>query len=295
MAPTAQDNCLATLLRAGLFVTGCTILVVCSFPMVQIVMGAVYVSSCPVAPALPVYLMVSGVGTLLFISLLALPPLLCPDRHRSSLWTLCMLCLGLVFLAWFLYGSYVIYSVYPPQYTDNSTSKTLVTSGPGPTHSWTPTHAGPSTTVTSGPRPTHAGPSTAVTSSLGPTHSGPSTAVSSGPGLTHSGPSAAVRSGPRSRRSGPSAAVRSGPAPTNSWTPTHSGLSARASSSHTGASGGGRSAEVSSGLYCHRSLYLFAFWTHTLVYVFAAHTLVFLLCFCCFMKVSAVMVSHLTT
>ncbi|KAJ0036164.1 hypothetical protein NQD34_004841 [Periophthalmus magnuspinnatus] len=117
MAPNFQENCLCTLLRAGVFVAGCTILVVAAFPVVQIVMGVVYMGSCPLSPVLPVHLLVSGVGALLIMSLLALPHLLCPERHTNSLWTLWMISLGLLYLVWFLYGSYLIYSVYPPHST----------------------------------------------------------------------------------------------------------------------------------------------------------------------------------
>lgn len=186
MAPSFQGNCLSTLVGAGVCVAGCTIILVTAFPVVQIVLGVLYMDSCPVAPLLPVHVLVSGVGALLLLGALALPSVLCQDRHTSSVWTLWVTSLGLLYLAWFLYGSYLVYSMYPPQYTDSSTVTGNSTSAP----------------------------------------------------------------------------------------PLHTALSS---------------------LSCHRSLYLFTFWTHTLVYVFAGNALVILLCLCGFMKISDVVVKYFTS
>ncbi|KAF7210528.1 uncharacterized protein [Nothobranchius furzeri] len=102
------------------FGAGCTILFVTAFPVVQITLGAVYLYECPVAPVLPVYVMVFGTSALLMTAMLAMPRLLCPGAPRPTFWTLLLVTLLLLFFIWFLVGSYQIYSIYPPNYDKNN-------------------------------------------------------------------------------------------------------------------------------------------------------------------------------
>ncbi|KAI3351998.1 hypothetical protein L3Q82_020829 [Scortum barcoo] len=120
MSGNFLGNCLCSLLGAGVFIAGCTILLVTAFPIVQIAIGAAYMYECPTAPVIPVYVMVSGMLTLLILGLFALPKLLCPAAPGHRIWTVWILSLVLLFLIWFLYGNYQVYSIYPPNYIQNS-------------------------------------------------------------------------------------------------------------------------------------------------------------------------------
>ncbi|KAG7519613.1 hypothetical protein JOB18_012061 [Solea senegalensis] len=64
--------------------------------------------------------MVCGISALLLMALHALPKILC-SAALDKVWTVCMIILGLFVLIWFFYGSYQIYSVYPPNYEKNIT------------------------------------------------------------------------------------------------------------------------------------------------------------------------------
>lgn len=66
--------------------------------------GAVYVYECPVAPLIPVYVMVLGIWTLLTTAVFFLPKLLCPGSSRPAVWTLVFIGLLLFFFSWFLFG-----------------------------------------------------------------------------------------------------------------------------------------------------------------------------------------------
>uniref|UniRef100_UPI003AAFE2E5 uncharacterized protein n=1 Tax=Centroberyx gerrardi TaxID=166262 RepID=UPI003AAFE2E5 len=100
----------------------CTILAI-SLPIAQITIGAVYLDECPVAPAIPVYVLVSGVVALLLLVHNGLSRLLCSDTAGLCGLVLMVwnLCLALFFFAWFLFGSYHVYSIYPPNYDKNTT------------------------------------------------------------------------------------------------------------------------------------------------------------------------------
>ncbi|XP_071768665.1 uncharacterized protein LOC139922118 [Centroberyx gerrardi] len=102
-----------------LFVFGCTILLVGAFPIAQITIGAVYLDECPVAPVIPVYVLVSGVAALLLTVYNALGlnvPGLCGSILMA--WNFS---LTLFFFIWFLFGSYHVYSIYPPNYDKTTT------------------------------------------------------------------------------------------------------------------------------------------------------------------------------
>ncbi|KAM7411005.1 hypothetical protein PAMA_021131 [Pampus argenteus] len=102
-----------------LFGSGLTTILITAFPIAQISIGAAYLYECPVAPVIPVYVMVSGMWALLMIGLFALPRLLCPALLDKTIYLLCIFILFLMFFIWFFYGSYQIYSVHPPNYNKN--------------------------------------------------------------------------------------------------------------------------------------------------------------------------------
>ncbi|XP_071371592.1 uncharacterized protein [Centroberyx affinis] len=101
------------------FVFGCTILLAAAFPIAQITIGAVYLKECPVAPIIPVYVLVSGVAALLLMVPNGLG--LSAPEQRGSVFIVCNSCLGLFFFIWFLFGSYHVYSIYPPNYDKTTT------------------------------------------------------------------------------------------------------------------------------------------------------------------------------
>ncbi|XP_045911808.1 uncharacterized protein LOC123974874 [Micropterus dolomieu] len=119
MSGNLLGNCLCSLLGAGVFIAGCTILLITAFPVVQIALGAAYMYECPAAPVIPVYVMVCGIMALLMMGLFALSKL-CPEAPGNKIWSLWILSLVLFFLIWFLYGSYQVYSVYPPSYVKDT-------------------------------------------------------------------------------------------------------------------------------------------------------------------------------
>ncbi|XP_071399167.1 uncharacterized protein [Centroberyx affinis] len=116
-----QDVCACC--RSSLFVFACTTLLVGSFTIAQITIGAVYLDECPVAPAIPVYVLVSGVVALLLLVPNALSQLLDSDTPGlcGSVLKVWNSCLALFFLVWFLFGSYHVYSIYPPNYDKTTT------------------------------------------------------------------------------------------------------------------------------------------------------------------------------
>ncbi|XP_075898293.1 uncharacterized protein LOC142898898 [Nelusetta ayraudi] len=94
----------------------CAVLVAAAFPVTQITLGAVYLHECPAGPAVPLYVLVSGVVGLLVISQAAIQKILLPDL-LGKIWLLWVVCLDLFALVWFIYGSYHIYVIYQPSYT----------------------------------------------------------------------------------------------------------------------------------------------------------------------------------
>ncbi|XP_018557100.1 uncharacterized protein LOC108900500 [Lates calcarifer] len=126
MAGNSVTNFLCSLFSAGGFIAGCSVLILTAFPIAEITIGAVYMYECPVAPAIPVYVMVCGILALVLMGLFALPKLICPAKQDSIAWTVCILSLVLFVFIWFIYGSYQIYSVYPPNYNKNITDPNRV-------------------------------------------------------------------------------------------------------------------------------------------------------------------------
>ncbi|CAJ1055162.1 uncharacterized protein LOC124063914 [Xyrichtys novacula] len=92
-----------------------------AFPIAEIILGAVYLHECPISPLLPVYLVVLGVFTLMLLALCAVP------RFHPTVYDHCIMPVSIVtvtlfILAWFLYGSYLIYSIYEPNYIKPTTT-----------------------------------------------------------------------------------------------------------------------------------------------------------------------------
>ncbi|KAM6981903.1 uncharacterized protein LKV04_012593 [Tautogolabrus adspersus] len=122
MSANLRYRCLCNFLSATALIAGCTSLFILAFPIAEITLGVVYLHECPAAPLLPVYVMVCGIVAVLLMGLLALPKLVCPAAPNSLIWTVCLLSLVLFAFIWFFYGSYLIYSIYPPNYTKSSNS-----------------------------------------------------------------------------------------------------------------------------------------------------------------------------
>ncbi|KAK2862471.1 hypothetical protein Q5P01_002004 [Channa striata] len=121
MAKTLYVMCFEKLLDASVFIAGCAALLVTAFPVAQIVIGVLYMYECPVAPVIPVYVVVCGILSLLLMAVFALSKLLCPaapDNTFRNLWLLILLLFAII---WLLYGSYQVYSIYLPNYDKNLT------------------------------------------------------------------------------------------------------------------------------------------------------------------------------
>ncbi|XP_040927464.1 uncharacterized protein LOC114858698 [Betta splendens] len=110
MAKDFTGSCLFNVLGAGF-----TILIIAAFPVTEITIGALYLHECPVAPAIPVCVMVWGILVLMVIGLLLLPKL-CPGAPDNTTLALSIWSLFLLLVIAVLYGSYHIYAVYPPNY-----------------------------------------------------------------------------------------------------------------------------------------------------------------------------------
>ncbi|RVE71259.1 hypothetical protein OJAV_G00071950 [Oryzias javanicus] len=82
--------------------------------------GAAFVHECPAAPLLPVYVLVFGILVLLMMLLFAVLRLLCSAAPARVTWSLGAVLL-LLLLLWILFGSYQVYSIYPPVYQRNGT------------------------------------------------------------------------------------------------------------------------------------------------------------------------------
>ncbi|XP_022617417.1 uncharacterized protein LOC111233798 [Seriola dumerili] len=243
MAGNFQWKCLSSVFSAGVFIAGCTILLVTAFPLVQITIGAVYMYECPAAPVIPVYVLLFGILALLVMGLFALPKFLCAAASGSRIWTVCNLSLVLFAFIWFFYGSYQVYSVYPPNYNKNITSQSTVN--------------------------TSIYPPTAPDNKLGLILQNWN---QSRPNLNHT---KMINDKQTSRKLIQTLA------------------SSKTNREHLNAPQARRVTTVVP--YCDRTMYLFAFWTTTLVYAIAGNTLVMILCLYGFMKITSKITELLTT
>ncbi|XP_029995743.1 uncharacterized protein LOC115423136 [Sphaeramia orbicularis] len=248
MAGNFPGSCLCSVFGAGIFIAGCTVLLVSAFPIAEIAIGAVYMYECPAAPMIPVYVMVCGILGLLLMSALALPNLFCPTRKSNMVLTLWNLSLLLVYIIWFLYGSYQIYSIYPPNYDRNTATM--------PGNKLSNTTENP----TQGPVILNQTRSLPI---LNQTQNLPN--VNQTWIITTKVPARKLlqlwRMSTRVNKE-------------NLNPPhTHQVLLLEP--------------------YCDRTVYLFSFWTTTLVYVFGGNALVILICICGFMKIGNMLTKYL--
>ncbi|KAM6970387.1 transmembrane protein 272-like [Aplochiton taeniatus] len=100
-------------------------LIVAALPVAQVAIGGMNLKSCPQQPYIPIYLVVSGVFSLVLALLSCLP---CTreqeDGEQSLASSLCTLWNSLVSLflfCWFIAGNVWIYSIYPAKYDEKET------------------------------------------------------------------------------------------------------------------------------------------------------------------------------
>ncbi|XP_062393527.1 transmembrane protein 272-like [Sardina pilchardus] len=92
----------------------------------EIVIGALYLDSCPVQRYIPVYLVVAGVFTLSLVLLACLPgshdPDVLPNQDAIDKVRFCGICnvwnfiVSFILLCWVIAGSVWIYSIHQPNY-----------------------------------------------------------------------------------------------------------------------------------------------------------------------------------
>ncbi|XP_043953117.1 transmembrane protein 272-like [Gambusia affinis] len=94
-------------------------------PIAYIAVGAVYFNECPVQEKIPIYLIVSGVFSIVLNLLSCLP---CIDSRKDApqtpggqVLTLWNSLVSLFLFCWFISGNIWIYSIYKPEYNKNAT------------------------------------------------------------------------------------------------------------------------------------------------------------------------------
>ncbi|XP_074537479.1 uncharacterized protein LOC141799208 [Halichoeres trimaculatus] len=110
MADTVQEE--KTLSSLEKVITGGIVLLLVAFPITNVAVGAAYVHECPIAPILPAYLIVIGVVCLLLVGLFALTQPF-PTLSDNKIWFWIVFFAFLFTLGWFFYGSYVVYTMFP--------------------------------------------------------------------------------------------------------------------------------------------------------------------------------------
>ncbi|XP_035014838.2 uncharacterized protein LOC118110833 [Hippoglossus stenolepis] len=230
----------------GVYLCGllCASVFIAAFPVAQITLGAVYMFECPAAPGIPVYVMVCGISALLVIGLFALPKLLCPAAPRNTLWTVCIISLLLFVFIWFLYGSFQIYSVFPPNYEKNIPDPNRVNNS-----------------VYAPPTPDNKVDLPLENQSLS--------------NLNHT---RIVYNNQTVRKL--------------IQTLFLDNISNKTNRQHLNASQA--QPVMASVAYCDKTVYMFAFWTTTLVYVLVGNALVISFCLCGFMKITDLLSNYLT-
>nr|XP_046254032.1 uncharacterized protein LOC124063914 [Scatophagus argus] len=235
-------NCLCNLLSASVFIAGCTFVILAAFPIAQISLGVVYIHECPAAPFIPVYVMVCGILALLLMGMFALPNLLCPTKPNNIFWTLSLFGLILFVFVWFFYGSYEIYSIYPPNYDKSSFNNSI----------YIPTAPDNKTNLI---------------------------LENQNKSLPSLNQTWTINNNQTLRNL--------------TQTLASSNISSQTNREHLNAPQMSRVMAVAP--YCNRSLYLFAFWTTTLVYVFAGHALVIIICISGCMKITDKLGAYFST
>lgn len=88
------------------------------FSIVILVMGVIYLDECPVEKNIPIFLVVAGVVGILVV-LLSFLQSWCFDEDRQTdlnCWRIIILVVMLFWSAWFIAGSFWVYSNYQPRY-----------------------------------------------------------------------------------------------------------------------------------------------------------------------------------
>ncbi|XP_062371638.1 transmembrane protein 272-like [Sardina pilchardus] len=97
-------------------------LLVLVIPISEIVIGALYLDSCPIQRYIPIYLVVTGVFTLSLVLLTCLPGSQADDADAEEVNGICCICncwnsiVCLFLTCWFIAGNVWIYSIYQPNY-----------------------------------------------------------------------------------------------------------------------------------------------------------------------------------
>ncbi|XP_061103809.1 transmembrane protein 272-like [Conger conger] len=97
-------------------------LIMLAIPITQIVLGTIYLDKCPVQPYIPIYVLVSGVFTMVLSLLSCLPCARESEEPQNPLSSICTAWNSLMILflfCWFIAGNVWIYSVYAPSYDPN--------------------------------------------------------------------------------------------------------------------------------------------------------------------------------
>uniref|UniRef100_A0A3B3VSY9 Si:dkey-19b23.12 n=1 Tax=Poecilia latipinna TaxID=48699 RepID=A0A3B3VSY9_9TELE len=106
-------------------VLGVSKVILCIMPIAYIAVGSVYLNDCPVQQKIPIYLIVSGVFTIVLNLLSCLPNTRnTKERPRTTAGQVVTVWNSLVSLflfCWFITGNLWIYSVYQPEYNKNAT------------------------------------------------------------------------------------------------------------------------------------------------------------------------------
>ncbi|XP_076138072.1 transmembrane protein 272-like [Alosa pseudoharengus] len=86
-------------------------------PIAEIVIGALYLDSCPLQRYIPIYLVVTGVIALSFVLQTFLPSSLYEGNERiRRIWTVWLSVISLFNFCFLIAGSVWIYSIYKPNY-----------------------------------------------------------------------------------------------------------------------------------------------------------------------------------
>ncbi|XP_048063395.1 transmembrane protein 272-like [Megalobrama amblycephala] len=88
-------------------------------PIAEIAIGAIYLHDCPKQPYIPIYLLVSGVITLVLDLLAWLPSIKTPAYKKFRCFFTCAwsLFVCLFLFCWFIAGNVWIYSIHLPNYS----------------------------------------------------------------------------------------------------------------------------------------------------------------------------------
>ncbi|KAM8747777.1 transmembrane protein 272-like [Acanthopagrus schlegelii] len=104
----------------------CIKVILCVLPFAEFAIGAIYQRDCPRQPYVAIYLLVTGVVSIM-LAVLSILPSHGHFGNHSAIWSGIV---SLFFFCWFIAGNVWIYSIYEPNYnktvsTENYCNKTL--------------------------------------------------------------------------------------------------------------------------------------------------------------------------